>query len=123
MGEIATAEERIAFVTAAGFDFTKEELKNVQEKMQLTDEELGSLAGGGTGYDTLDRPRAYDISATSSIDSPWPINLLLASFSKSTAGEFRGHNTVLIVFYQLQAVKRCVIGILLQKKKTWYIPN
>ncbi len=47
VGEIATAEERMAFVTAAGFDFTKEELKNVQEKMQLTDEELGSIAGGG----------------------------------------------------------------------------
>ncbi len=46
VGEIATAEERMAFVTAAGFDFTKEELKNVQEKMQLTDEELGSIAGG-----------------------------------------------------------------------------
>ncbi|MCP3955750.1 MAG: Nif11-like leader peptide family natural product precursor [Desulfobacterales bacterium] len=47
VGEIATAEERIAFVTAVGFDFTKEELENVQEKMQLTDEELGSVAGGG----------------------------------------------------------------------------
>ncbi len=46
VGEIATAEERMAFVTAAGFDFTKEELKNVQEKMQLTDDELGSIAGG-----------------------------------------------------------------------------
>ncbi len=48
VGEIATAEERMAFVTAAGFDFTKEELKNVQEKMQLTDDEL-ELVGGGVG--------------------------------------------------------------------------
>ncbi|MCP3888316.1 MAG: Nif11-like leader peptide family natural product precursor [Desulfobulbaceae bacterium] len=48
VGEIGTAEERMAFVTAAGFDFTKEELKNVQEKMQLTDEELELLAGGNS---------------------------------------------------------------------------
>ncbi len=46
VGEIATAEERIAFVTAAGFDFTKEELENVQEKMQLTEVELEAIAGG-----------------------------------------------------------------------------
>ncbi len=46
VGEIGTAEERMEFVTAAGFDFTKEELKDVQEKMQLTDEELGRLSGG-----------------------------------------------------------------------------
>ncbi len=46
VGEIATAEDRMAFVTAAGFDFTKEELKNVQEKMQLTEDELESLVGG-----------------------------------------------------------------------------
>ncbi len=49
VGEIATAVERIAFVTAAGFDFTKEELENVREKTQLTDNEVGSLAGGGEG--------------------------------------------------------------------------
>ncbi len=49
VGEIATAEERMAFVTAAGFDFTKEELENVQEKMQLTEDELESLAGGRWG--------------------------------------------------------------------------
>ncbi len=50
VGEIATAEERMAFVTAAGFDFTKDELKNVQEKMQLTDEELGRLSGGSIWF-------------------------------------------------------------------------
>ncbi|MCP3955589.1 MAG: Nif11-like leader peptide family natural product precursor, partial [Desulfobacterales bacterium] len=44
-------EERMAFVTAAGFDFTKEELENVQEKMQLTDEELERLSGGLCGND------------------------------------------------------------------------
>ncbi len=47
VGEIATAEERMAFVTAAGFDFTKGELENVCEKMPLTDDELELLAGGG----------------------------------------------------------------------------
>ncbi len=46
---IATAEERIAFVTAAGFDFTKEELETVREKLQLTDEELETLSGGHFG--------------------------------------------------------------------------
>ncbi len=46
VGEIATAEERMAFVTAAGFDFTKEELENVQEKMQLTEDELKKVSGG-----------------------------------------------------------------------------
>ncbi len=51
VGEIATAEERMAFVTAAGFDFTKEELENVQEKMQLSEEALGSLAGGSCPND------------------------------------------------------------------------
>ncbi len=50
VGEIATAEERMAFVTAAGFDFTIEELENVQQKMQLTDEELELVAGAGLGY-------------------------------------------------------------------------
>ncbi len=49
VGEIATAEERMAFVTAAGFDFTKEELETVREKLQLTDEELETLSGGGCG--------------------------------------------------------------------------
>ncbi len=52
VGEIATAEERMAFVTAAGFDFTKEELKNVQEKMQLSEEQLDRLSGGG-GYECV----------------------------------------------------------------------
>ncbi len=49
VGEIATAEERMAFVTAAGFDFTKEELETVREKLQLTDEELEILSGGAEG--------------------------------------------------------------------------
>ncbi len=53
VGEIGTAEERMEFVTAAGFDFTKDELKNVQEKMQLTDEELGRLSGGISGWDVV----------------------------------------------------------------------
>ncbi|MCP3953015.1 MAG: Nif11-like leader peptide family natural product precursor [Desulfobacterales bacterium] len=47
VGELATAEERMAFVTAAGFDFTNEELETVRAKQQLTDEELETLSGGG----------------------------------------------------------------------------
>ncbi len=49
VGDIATAEERIAFATAAGFDFTKEELETVRAKRQLTDEELERASGGNTG--------------------------------------------------------------------------
>ncbi len=49
VGGIGTAEDRIVFVKSAGFDFTKEELENVQEKMQLTAEELGRLSGGEAG--------------------------------------------------------------------------
>ncbi len=60
VGEIATAEERMAFVTAAGFDFTKDELKNVQEKMQLTDDELGSVAGGDWTNNCWDRAQSRD---------------------------------------------------------------
>ncbi len=45
-GEIATAEERMAFVKSAGFDFTKEELETVREKLQLTEDELDLLSGG-----------------------------------------------------------------------------
>ncbi len=37
------------FVKQSGFDFTKEELETVQEKMQLTEDELESLAGGRWG--------------------------------------------------------------------------
>ncbi len=46
VGEIATAEVRKAFDTAEVCDFTKDDAEKVKEKMQLTDEELGSLAGG-----------------------------------------------------------------------------
>ncbi len=46
VGEKSSSEERMAFVTAAGFDFTKEELKTVREKLQLTDEELEIISGG-----------------------------------------------------------------------------
>ncbi len=45
--EKSSPEERMAFVTAAGFDFTKEELETVHAKMQLTDEELDKLSGSG----------------------------------------------------------------------------
>ncbi len=54
VGEIATSEERMAFVTAAGFDFTKDELKNVQEKMPLTEEELEISAGHSSCAFSLD---------------------------------------------------------------------
>ncbi len=42
----SSAEERMAFVTAAGFDFTKEELETVRSKLELTDEDLETLSGG-----------------------------------------------------------------------------
>ena len=44
VGEIATAEERMEFVKGAGFDFTKEEIKSVQD--ELSDDDLGKVAGG-----------------------------------------------------------------------------
>ncbi|MCP4414483.1 MAG: Nif11-like leader peptide family natural product precursor [Gammaproteobacteria bacterium] len=46
VGKKSSPEERMAFVTAAGFDFTKEELDTVPAKLQLTDEELERLSGG-----------------------------------------------------------------------------
>ena len=39
-----SAEERIKFVKAQGFDFTKEEMNAVQE--ELSDEELEGVTGG-----------------------------------------------------------------------------
>ena len=44
VGEIVTAEERMEFVKGAGFDFTKEEFKSVQD--ELSDDDLGNVAGG-----------------------------------------------------------------------------
>ncbi len=49
VGEIVTAEERMAFATAAGFDFTKEELETVRTKLQMTDEELERVSGSNSG--------------------------------------------------------------------------
>lgn len=43
--EQASAEERIKFVKAQGFDFTKEEIDSHKE--ELSDGELESVAGGG----------------------------------------------------------------------------
>ena len=40
----ASAEERIKFVKAQGFDFTKEEIDS--QKEELSDEELEAVAGG-----------------------------------------------------------------------------
>jgi predicted ribosomally synthesized peptide with nif11-like leader len=42
--EQASAEERIKFVKAQGFDFTKEEIDSL--KSELSDEELDAVAGG-----------------------------------------------------------------------------
>ncbi len=47
VGEIATPEERLEFIKAEGFDFTKEELDEVQS--ELGDMELDQVAGGGWG--------------------------------------------------------------------------
>ncbi len=44
VGEIATSEERLEFVKAKGFDFTREELDEVQA--ELGDKELDAVAGG-----------------------------------------------------------------------------
>lgn len=43
--EQASAEERINFVKAHGFDFTKDEINSLND--QLSDEELDGVAGGG----------------------------------------------------------------------------
>lgn len=43
--ECKDAEARMAFVKAAGFDFTVEEIKGIQGK--LSDDELDAVAGGG----------------------------------------------------------------------------
>jgi len=44
--EQVSAEERIKFVKAQGFDFTKEEINSLNE--ELSDEELDGVAGGGS---------------------------------------------------------------------------
>ncbi len=49
VGEKSSPENRMKFVKESGFDFSKEELETVQEKMQLTEDELESLAGGAWG--------------------------------------------------------------------------
>jgi predicted ribosomally synthesized peptide with nif11-like leader len=54
--EQASAAERIKFVKAQGFDFTKEEIDSHKE--ELSDEELGGVAGG-CGYDCWPRERCY----------------------------------------------------------------
>ncbi len=46
VGEKSSPEERMKFVKQSGFDFTKEELETVREKLQLTDDELERLSGG-----------------------------------------------------------------------------
>jgi predicted ribosomally synthesized peptide with nif11-like leader len=50
VGEIVTAEERMEFVKGAGFDFTKEEIKSVQD--ELSDDELENISGGTWGCPT-----------------------------------------------------------------------
>ncbi len=45
LGERASAEERIKFAKARGFDFTKGEIDELQDT--LTDDELDRVAGGG----------------------------------------------------------------------------
>jgi len=47
VGEIVTAEERMEFVKGAGFDFTKEEIKSIQD--ELSDDDLDRVAGGWCG--------------------------------------------------------------------------
>ena len=48
LGEIVTAEERMEFVKGAGFDFTKEEIKSVQD--ELSDDELENISGGSWAH-------------------------------------------------------------------------
>ncbi len=43
----ASAEERIKFVKAQGFDFTKDEIREVRDS--LGDDELDTVAGGDCG--------------------------------------------------------------------------
>jgi predicted ribosomally synthesized peptide with nif11-like leader len=45
-GELKDGNERMEFVKAAGFDFTKEEILKVKEEEGLSDEELDNVAGG-----------------------------------------------------------------------------
>ena len=45
LGVQASAEERIKFAKAQGFDFTKEEIQNVYAN--LSEEELDAVSGGG----------------------------------------------------------------------------
>jgi len=46
VGECKDKEDRMAFVRAAGYDFTKEEIAEAQG--ELTDDELEGVAGGYT---------------------------------------------------------------------------
>jgi predicted ribosomally synthesized peptide with nif11-like leader len=44
VGGITTAEERMEFVKKAGFDFTEKEINSLKD--ELSDEQLGGVAGG-----------------------------------------------------------------------------
>jgi predicted ribosomally synthesized peptide with nif11-like leader len=50
LGEQASAEERMKFVKAQGFDFTKEEINSLNK--ELSDEELDAVAGG-RGWESI----------------------------------------------------------------------
>ncbi len=50
--ERASAEERMKFAKARGFDFTINEI--AEEKASLTDSELEDVAGGGVGCNCSD---------------------------------------------------------------------
>ncbi len=45
VGEKSSPDERMKFVKQCGFDFTKEDLDSVREKLELTDEELEKITG------------------------------------------------------------------------------
>jgi predicted ribosomally synthesized peptide with nif11-like leader len=49
LGELKDGKERMEFIKAAGFDFTKEEIAKIKEEEGLTDEELDNVAGGCGG--------------------------------------------------------------------------
>ncbi len=51
VSEKSSPEERIKFVKESGFDFTKEELETVREKLQLTDEDLETFSGGAPEFE------------------------------------------------------------------------
>ncbi len=50
VGEKATTEDRLEFIKTQGFDFTKEDLTEVQS--ELGDDELAQVAGGAWCGDT-----------------------------------------------------------------------